>query len=735
MAQFRIDQATPGAGTPGVSRHDLVVGEVITFTATLPAPGAGVSYLWEITDAVGSTATLSATTGTSVTIGASGLITAPCGFKVKLTANDNGVITETTRICSVRGAVSGLRPLLFGETAPKEATLASNIPDDSTDNAVYADRAGTGTPGQNWRGWGEWPWEVISRLEAVAAPTVSLQQAVDTQAGVQVTVDDATKLAIVSGAGTTLPTVALETSATSTGVVLQVANEGSGAMAKWSRAGVPVLQIDSAGDIGTPATATAGAIARGLSVTVGDSGDASAISAPGVGQELALRAGKGGDYAGFGFGGGRGGDTRLRAGLGGAEGVASAHAAGNLLLGAEYEDGVTQVGEGGNIILWTGKQPVIFGGSPNGQIAVGAVADISLSSNGSVFVSATDAVSLTGATVEISTGAPLYVGTLGDISVHSSKIFLGSGDGASANQATLQGASTGLSLEVNSATVLVMSDTEVTVQSGVQLKVQQGSAAAPAIADVSTPTTGIFFSGTGGADTVRVSIAGSYKIGISTSSLFPNTGSTQDLGLATNPWRDIYVSGNVDGRDVSVDGAALDTHTANIANPHATSIANVGAGTLAQLNTAISDADVANNADLTSHTTNTANPHSTSIANIGVGTLAQLNAAVSDATLSDKTIIITETTTARELSDTDNGALILCTNVGGCAISVPPLSAGVSVAIVGTEPASLTIEAGAGMTLVARPSAVFPLQALERWSPIVVTVLSATNALVYGDLA
>lgn len=50
--------------------------------------------------------------------------------------------------------------------------------------------------------------------------------------------------------------------------------------------------------------------------------------------------------------------------------------------------------------------------------------------------------------------------------------------------------------------------------------------------------------------------------------------------------------GNIDGRDVSTDGATLDAHVASTANPHSTSIANVGAGTLAQLNTAVSDANL-----------------------------------------------------------------------------------------------------------------------------------------------
>jgi len=48
--------------------------------------------------------------------------------------------------------------------------------------------------------------------------------------------------------------------------------------------------------------------------------------------------------------------------------------------------------------------------------------------------------------------------------------------------------------------------------------------------------------------------------------------------------------GNVDGRDVSADGTTLDTHVADTANPHATDIGNLGSGTLAELNAAVTDA-------------------------------------------------------------------------------------------------------------------------------------------------
>lgn len=165
MAEFRVDQATPGSGTPGRSRHDLIPGEVITLVATSPT-GGGVTYTWEILDKVGSTAVLSATTGASVTIGLAGAITQPCAFLIRLTANDGGNVTVTDRIASVRSLVAGLRAPLFPETAPTTNKLSANTPDSSTDNADYANRAGLGASGQNWRGWGEWAYEVVLAVEA-----------------------------------------------------------------------------------------------------------------------------------------------------------------------------------------------------------------------------------------------------------------------------------------------------------------------------------------------------------------------------------------------------------------------------------------------------------------------------------------------------------------------------------------------------------------------------------------
>lgn len=168
MAQFRIDQATPGAGTPGQARHDLVPGEEITLTATSPA-GPGVSYSWEILDKVGSTATLSSPTGQTVTLGPAGTIGQPCGFHVRLTVDDNGTVTTVERVFSVRTANLGLRVPLYTETAPRTASLDAHDPDASTDNAVYGDRAGLGSSGQNWRGWAEWAWRLVNAVDTIGA--------------------------------------------------------------------------------------------------------------------------------------------------------------------------------------------------------------------------------------------------------------------------------------------------------------------------------------------------------------------------------------------------------------------------------------------------------------------------------------------------------------------------------------------------------------------------------------
>ena len=64
----------------------------------------------------------------------------------------------------------------------------------------------------------------------------------------------------------------------------------------------------------------------------------------------------------------------------------------------------------------------------------------------------------------------------------------------------------------------------------------------------------------------------------------------QDSAVTVDDSGNIATTGTVDGRDVSTDGAALDSHTADTANPHSTDLGNLGSGTLAELNALVTDA-------------------------------------------------------------------------------------------------------------------------------------------------
>lgn len=174
MAQFQINQLSPGPGTPGESRHDLVAGETIALVATSPAPGPGITYTWELLDRVGSGAILLSPTGPTAAIGPPTSVTQPCAFLIKLVVNNNGSISEDVRIASVRTAALGLRTPLFPESAATANRLTLNDPDKSTDNAVYSNRSGTGVTEKNWRGWAEWAWELTNAVEALgSSPSTS----------------------------------------------------------------------------------------------------------------------------------------------------------------------------------------------------------------------------------------------------------------------------------------------------------------------------------------------------------------------------------------------------------------------------------------------------------------------------------------------------------------------------------------------------------------------------------
>lgn len=168
-AEFRIDQTTPGLGTAGQSRHDLVAGEVINLVATDPAPGPGITYTWEIIDKRGATASLTATTGQTTSIGPAGSIMQPCSFLVQLTVATPSGPTVVRRIASVRTLNAGLRVPVFPETTPKSQTYDLRDPDLSTDNAVYVNRSGLGLTEQNPFGWSEWAWELVQAVESASA--------------------------------------------------------------------------------------------------------------------------------------------------------------------------------------------------------------------------------------------------------------------------------------------------------------------------------------------------------------------------------------------------------------------------------------------------------------------------------------------------------------------------------------------------------------------------------------
>lgn len=160
---------TPGAGVLDRSRHDLIAGEIITLV--VPSPVAGATYNWEILDKVNSTGVLSSATGTTVTIGSSGTIVAFCGFLIQLTETIGSTVTRVKRLATVRSTLSGLRPMFLGETANARDTLASHNAAQSTDNALYADRAGLGVSEQNYRGWAEGLYEMALAIDSFVTQT------------------------------------------------------------------------------------------------------------------------------------------------------------------------------------------------------------------------------------------------------------------------------------------------------------------------------------------------------------------------------------------------------------------------------------------------------------------------------------------------------------------------------------------------------------------------------------
>lgn len=97
--------------------------------------------------------------------------------------------------------------------------------------------------------------------------------------------------------------------------------------------------------------------------------------------------------------------------------------------------------------------------------------------------------------------------------------------------------------------------------------------------------------------------------------------------------------GNVDGVDISGMDIVLDAHIVDVNNPHATSIGNLDAGTLAELNAAISDGNIVSEAQFGIHTasilsfTGTIQQHTASIQSFSATLLNASSSFVSNQNL------------------------------------------------------------------------------------------------------
>ncbi len=111
----------------------------------------------------------------------------------------------------------------------------------------------------------------------------------------------------------------------------------------------------------------------------------------------------------------------------------------------------------------------------------------------------------------------------------------------------------------------------------------------------------------------------------------------QDSGITISDTDNVTMPAlaTFDGRDVSVDGAAQDTHIADLANPHATDIGNLASGTLAELNTAVTDATLIDTGDSRLSDDRDPTLHAFAGADHSSSTLASVNGKISDATLID----------------------------------------------------------------------------------------------------
>lgn len=145
---------------------------------------------------------------------------------------------------------------------------------------------------------------------------------------------------------------------------------------------------------------------------------------------------------------------------------------------------------------------------------------------------------------------------------------------------------------------------------------------------------------------------------------------------------------NIDGRDIAVDGAKLDTTVVGPAVVADNAICRFDGTTGKLIQTSAVAIDDSGNittsgtvdgvdvsalaAAVVAHTGDTANPHATDLGNLGTGTLAELNAVLTDATLSEVTAanIITALESAATDIDLNNQNITGVGTVDGRDLSV-----------------------------------------------------------------
>jgi len=130
----------------------------------------------------------------------------------------------------------------------------------------------------------------------------------------------------------------------------------------------------------------------------------------------------------------------------------------------------------------------------------------------------------------------------------------------------------------------------------------------------------------------------------------------------------------------------------------------------------------------------------TSIGSLGSGTLAQLNAALTDANLDPNVTPITLIAAAAyTLQLADLSSVLIFTHATPVVTVPDTLTKGRAVILVGSVAAVQIIPDGASaLTLNVGPSATIPVQTLEAWAPAAVMMIDDTAgaefAWVYGSL-